>query len=293
MDDNFDKIFFQFPLCLLSMSNNKGEVINSIMSYCIVEKAISYAYDVLDISEFGFDEDTIQDKLYDYDSDEPLHNKILKSADFFSVKLGSIRSNIKTHEKVSRYISNFVLKNGKDSYAAIGRELAFDCRDKGFGFEHFKILCAINSVIGKKKKFVRITYDRVKYAMHGYRSKAIYEKEKPNIKLLTDKQLKNRIEFLNAKKFFSKFTYARRQVYYSTRINSNEELIEAVKASKLFWAKKKLQLEDNAATNDIKIALLKLKEESQGLSIEQETILHSLQAGKRIKLLRAGKGVFN
>ncbi len=293
MEREFGKIFFQFPLCLLSISKDKEEIISSIISYCIVEKALSYKYDVLDIEEFGFDEDTIQDELFDYDIDNPLHNKVLKSANFFGLELGSIGRNIKTYEKVSKYISDFQIRNGKDSYAAIGKELAFDCRDKGFNFEQFKILCAINSIVGQKKKFVRITYDRIKYAMHGYRSKTIYEKEKPNFDLLTDKQLKNRIEFLNAKKFFSKFTYARRQIFYSTRINSNEELRDAVKASKLFWAKKKLQLEDNAATNDIKKELLKIKEESEGLSIEQNTILHSLQVSKRLRLLRVGKSAFN
>ena len=105
--------------------------------------------------------------------------------------------------------------------------------------------------------------------------------------------MKNRIEFLNAKKFFSKFTFARRQIYYSTRIDSNEELIEAVKKSKLYWMKKKLQIEDIAASNNIKRELLMLKNEANGLSIEQKTILHSTNESKRLKLLRVGKTALN
>jgi len=289
MERNFNKIFFQFPLCLLTISNDKEEIINSIISYCIVEKALSYKYDVLDISDFGFDEDTIQDELYDYDFDEPFHNKILKAADFFSIKLGSIKRNINTHEKLRKFISDFQFKSGKDSFAAIGKELAFDCRDKGFNFEHFKILCAINSIIGKKKKFVRITYNRIRYAMYGYRSKTIFGKVGPNITLLSDKQLKNRIEFLNAKKFFSKFTYARRQIYYSTRITSDEELREAVKNSKLYWAKKKLQLEDTSGTNEIKKELQKLKQNAEILNLEQNTLSRFNHESKKIKLVRFSK----
>jgi len=293
MERIFDNRFFYFPLCLLTMSKDKEEILNNIISYCIIEKALRYKYDVLDISEFGFDEDTIKDEVYDYDLDEPLHNKILKADDFFSIKLGGITRNIKNHDKVRKYINNCRFRNGKDSYAAIGKELVFDCRDKGFSFEHFKILCAINSIIGKKKKFVRITYERIKYAMHGYRSKLVYENENPLTKLLSDKQLKNRIEFLNSKKFFSKFTYARRQIYYSTRINSDEELKEAVKKSKIYWEMKKLQLEDSVGTNEIKKELLKIKQESDVLSIEQKTLSRTLNESKKIKLLRFSKAANN
>jgi hypothetical protein len=247
----------------------------------------------MNIEELGYSEDTIQQELYDYNFNKPLHNKILKSTSYFSITLRSIGRTIKIHENVSRYISNFVFRNGKDSYAAIGKNLAFECRDGGFNFEHFKILCAINSIIGKKKKFVRITYDRIRFAMSGYRSKGIFEVEKPRIDLLTDKQLKNRIEFLNAKKFFPKFTYAKRQIYYSTKIDSNEELREAVKTSKIFWARKKLQLEDNAATMDIKKELLKVKAEAEFLNIEQRTMLHFVRETKKLKLLRVGKEAFN
>ncbi len=291
--ENLDKTFFQFPLCLLTISKDRDEIINNIISYCVCEKALSYKYDVNNISEFGYDEDTIQKKFYDYDFNNPLHNKILKAANFFTITLGSIGRNIKTHEKVSKFISNFEFRNGKDSFAAIGKNLAFECRDKGFNFEHFKILCAINSIVGKRKKFVRITYSRIKYAMHGYRSKVIYEKEKANVDLLSDKQLKHRIDFLNAKKFYSKFTYARRQIYFSTRINSDEELREAVKKSKLFWAKKKMQLEDNTATNEIKKEMLRLKEEAKLLTLEHQTLIRSQKENKKLELLRFGKAVGN
>lgn len=246
------------------MITDKEEMINNIISYCLIEKANTYEYDVLDISEFGFDEDTVEDKLNDYDRDNPLHNKILKSANFFSISLGGIEHNIKRHEKVSKHINYFTAKYGKDSYTAIGKNLAFDCRDKGFNFDHFKLLCAINSILGRKKKFARITYDRILYAMNGYRSKTIYEKEQPKIKLLSSKQLRSRIEFLHAKKLFSKFTYRNRQIFYSTQLD-DEQLKLAVKNSKIFWAKKKMQIVDRQFSDEIKSELDDLKSISQGM----------------------------
>jgi hypothetical protein len=110
--------------------------------------------------------------------------------------------------------------------------------------------------------------------MNGYRSKTIYQSAGVNLRFLTDRQLKQRIDLLNAKKFFSKFTYQHRQVFFSTRLN-DEQLREAVKTSKIFWAKKKLQLADHVYSNEI-------KDELDKLSVELEAVRNY----KRIKLER-------
>jgi hypothetical protein len=269
-----DKVFFTFPLCLLTISTVKEKVLASIISYCLVEKALSYKYDVDDLEILGHSVWELESKYPDYFNDNPLHNKLIKAADFFKVTLGSFNSNISRHKTVLKYISDYQTKYGKDSYSAIDKELLFECRDRGFSYELFTILCAINSIIGKKKKFVRITYDRIRYAMNGYRSKTIYQSAGVNLRFLTDRQLKQRIDLLNAKKFFSKFTYQHRQVFFSTRLN-DEQLREAVKTSKIFWAKKKLQLADHVYSNEI-------KDELDKLSVELEAVRNY----KRIKLER-------
>jgi hypothetical protein len=220
----------------------------------------------------GYGTDDLEFKYPDYDYSNPLHNKLVKAAAFFEITLGNFQNNIKKHNEVSLFISNYQAKYGKDSFSAIEKGLLFECRDKGFSYELFTILCAINSIVGKKKKFARITYDRIRYAMHGYRSKSIYQitqavqktKIKSQIQFLTDRQLKKRVDLLNAKKFFSKFTYQHRQIFISTRLN-DEQLREAVKSSKIFWAKKKIQLVDQAYSLDI-------KKELENISLESRTI---------------------
>jgi hypothetical protein len=133
----------------------------------------------------------------------------------------------------------------------------FEVLDGRFDFKQFLVLCAFSSILGKKKKFVRITYDRIRYAMYGYKSKKIFEKTDTKIELLTDKQLKRIIDILHSKKFFSKFTYRNRQIYYSTKLE-DEELREAVKNSKIYWKKKQLQIVDKIFSNEIKSELDKL-----------------------------------
>jgi hypothetical protein len=110
--------------------------------------------------------------------------------------------------------------------------------------------------------------------MNGYRSKTIYQNSGVKLQFLTDRKLKQRIDLLNAKKFFSKFTYGHRQIFFSTRLD-DEQLREAVKKSKIFWAKKKLQLADHIYSNEI-------KQELDKLSVELEAVRNY----KRIKLER-------
>jgi hypothetical protein len=76
--------------------------------------------------------------------------------------------------------------------------------------------------------------------------------------LLSDRQIGTVIEVLHAKNFFSKFTYANRQTFFSTRL-SNDELYKAVKNAKIFWAKKKANLMDKQVSGEIKQEIGNLK----------------------------------
>ena len=268
------KVFLNFPLCLLSKEQDKVKLINLILNYCLVEKALSYEEDYEPTEEQITD---FEENYKSYNPSNSLHNRMIKALDFFEFTLGNFNFTITQYYDAKKYINNFEEKNGKDSYAAIGLDLVWDCLGKGFGLEHFKILCAINSILGKRKKYVRITLDRIRYAMHGYRSKAVYNKSnhRSTKMLLSDKQLKNRIDFLNNKKFFSRFTYARRQTFYSTQIKSNEALIEAVKNYKVFRAKRKLGIEDKLGTDLIKIELERIKElRTKRLDAEDNFVTH-------------------
>src|SRR5690554_1807305 len=178
------KEYFQFPLCVLSMSDDRVKLLNDIMGYCIVEKAKEYEYEVFDLGNEGYSYDDLDNIEYDPDNEQ--HMKILKAAKFFGVKVHNVPAQIEQHMRVDLFISNFVFKYGRDSYTAINVSLAFECRDKGFSFELLKILCAVYAIMGKPKKndkykskrFKQITLDRIRYAMHGFRSKSLYKKSK-------------------------------------------------------------------------------------------------------------------
>ncbi|HRQ55035.1 MAG TPA: hypothetical protein PL018_12310 [Ignavibacteriaceae bacterium] len=251
-----NKIMFDFPLCCLSYPADDKDKIGLIISYCIVEHSKKIKTNVENRVNYYLDENKspagFSKKLLS-------HKRLLLAGEEIGISLGYIPQTISSHETLSNYIHNYKLKNGNDSYCRTGKSLCFETRDNQFPFRQFAVLCAIQSILGKTKKFKRITKDRIRFAMLGYKSKEVALKElKGQEKLLSDRQLGTVIDTLHAKKFFSKFTYANRQTFFSTRLNDNE-LFEAVKSSKIYWAKKKTNLMDKQVTDDIKTELGKLK----------------------------------
>jgi hypothetical protein len=227
-----DGIFLEFPLCALRFIGNEKSHIDFIISYCIVK----YSQTLKHGSK---------------------KEKLTESAEFLGITLGNYLNTENKYDQVNSFIQSFTNKYGKDSYCRMGKKLTFEARDGQFDFKQFLVLCAIQSILGKQKKFVRITYERIRYAMQGFKSKKVFEQSSQQVELLSDKQLKRLVDVLHSKKFFSKFTYANRQIYYSTKLE-DEQLREAVKNSKIYWKKKQLQIVDRACTNDIKSELDKL-----------------------------------
>jgi len=252
---HFDGIMLEFPLCCLCYPIENKEKVSMIISYCIVEHSKKIEININQrVKEYP------KEKLpFGFDKTSKAHCRILLAAEELGVKLGDIYDTYDQHEKLQKHISNFIIKHGKDAYCRIGKDLLFDVYKNGFPYRQFAVLCGIQSVVGKKPLFKRVTKDRIRYTMLGYKSKtvALAEMDKGQM-LLTDRQLGSTIQILHAKEFFSKFTYAKRQSFYSTRLN-NKELYDAVEKSKIYWAKKKMHIEDKQVTEKIKSQLRIIK----------------------------------
>ncbi len=266
MSREMDKIMIEFPLCCLSISGSDNDKVSSIISYYIVE----YSKRIESKVEERVDE-LLEDETppFGFNKKNLFHKKILLAGDELKVMLGKILFTIKRYDSISTHILNQKLKYGKDSYCRIGKGLCFETSEGKFPYRQFAVLCAIQSILGKKAKFKRITKDRIRFAMHGYKSKQVALTElKGTEKLLSDRQLGTVIDTLHSKGFFSRFTYANRQTFYSTyykenidgkRQHSDRLLFEAVKNTKLFWAKKRANISDKEKSEIIKKEIGKLK----------------------------------
>ncbi len=249
-----DEILLEFPLCCLAMDYIEEDIISHIISYCVVRRSHKIDTQIEKRIEYytgKFPED--------FNPESETDCQILLASKELGLSISTIQINNKRFSNVSNFIQEYEYKYGKDAYCRIGKNLLFETRDGKFQYKSFTVLCAIQSIIGKRKPFTRIIKDRIRYRMVGYKSKDIAHKEMNGEQLLlTDRQLGTIINFLYTKQFFSKFTYARRQTFYSTRL-TDEELREEVKNMKIYFAKKKSGIEDDKATKDIKSHLRLIK----------------------------------
>ena len=210
-----------------------------IISYCIVEHSLKVnSYVNKRIRE-------LQRRLpSDFTDFDESHSKIVLAADELGITISSITKTLSNHQRISSHITAFTERYGKDAFCRIGKDICFETKVGKFEYSLFAVLCAIQSILGKKKRYCRITKDRIRYRMHGYKSREIAEQGMIHKSiLLTDRQIGIRVNILYGKNLFSKFTYARRQTFYSTRLG-DKELAEKVKESKLYWAEKKTGTND-------------------------------------------------
>jgi hypothetical protein len=285
----FDKHFLEFPLSSLIYLDNSRERINDLMGYCIVKQTEKVKLSDSEINNLV--KHLVEERkksIYGYKKESIYHKKILIATSHFGIIIHNVYCVIDEYNRVLEFISPFITRNGKDAYCRIGKELLFDVREGKFDYKLFSILCGIQSIL-RDDKFKRITYDRIRYAMHGYKSKTVYEKENPGIKLLTDRQLKRLVDLLHAKQFFSRFTYANRQIFYSTKIENDDQLGEIVKQSKLFWEKNKSNIRDKIVTLEIKKEILKEREQAKLISIELQTLKHAESENERLNSYRVYK----
>jgi hypothetical protein len=279
----FDKNFFEFPLSSLIYLANNRERLNDLIGYCIIKQADKVTSSNNEINRlFGHLLDERDSPLLSYNKNSIYHKKILIATSQLGVTIYNVQREIEEHTRVCKAISPYIIRNGNDAYCRIGKKLIFEVREGKFDFKLFSVLCGIQSIL-RDDKFKRITYDRIRYAMHGYKSKTVFEKENPGIKLLTDRQLKRLVDLLHAKQFFSRFTYGNRQIFYSTKIDNDEQLRETVKQSKLFWEKNKSNNLDKITTLEIQQEIKKEREKAKLISIELKTLKHAESEIERLK----------
>jgi len=108
---------------------------------------------------------------------------------------------------------------------------------------------------------MRITLKRIRYAMQGSKSEGVYRELRGEEILLTDKQLKNRTLYLRSKKFISRFTYKKRETWYSTRIKTVEKLSEKVANYKAYRKGLKAGLIDELGTQVVENRLKEKEDE--------------------------------
>jgi hypothetical protein len=225
MSKDFDKKFIEFPLhCLLYCADDK-ERLKEIILFCIVDSAMkSKIYEESDINYA---------KPEDFDIDNEIHRKITSAAAEYNYGIESIGKAINVWLEIKPILLDYEDKYGMDAYCSMGMQLTNDVLNERFGFREYKVLAAIQSVLGKKKIYLRITYEHISYRVLGYKKKKIALAEGKMQGALSARQIKTSVTKLIHKKLLTTATYMNREKYYSTKIKSADKLRELIKNKKI------------------------------------------------------------
>jgi len=225
MANKFDKKFIEFPLyCLLYCADDK-ERLKDIILFCIVESAVhNKIYNASDIDSI---------KPGDFDIENEMHSKIVSAAAEYDYIVESIEKAINIWLEMKQAILDYLNKYGAGSYCRMGIQLTNDVINNKFGFREYKVLAVIQSILGNKKIYLRITYEHISYRVLGYKKKKIAQQEGKMEGALSAHQLKTSVTKLIHKKLLTSVTYMHREKYYSTKIKSADKLRDLIKNKKV------------------------------------------------------------
>lgn len=224
MKKQFDKIFLEFPLIYLNYIGDDICKLNELLEMQVVDKALKSSNNItLDFSKV---------KISDFDHENPVHRKIVVTAKILNVKIDSIENAIQYWLDFKTFQISYEDKYGKDAFCRIGKKLTEDVINGYFGLREYKVLAAIQSVLGKQKSFLRITYEQISYRMHGYKRKRITQIEGKNLHVLSAHQIKTSVTKLINKKLLICVTYLFREKYYSTKIKRTDVLRDMIARKK-------------------------------------------------------------
>lgn len=270
----FDKIFFSFPLCLLAISENKKEVLQSILTYCLDEYKRRNKFS--GFLSNNFKNDFTQRQL------EQIINNVQQISSEIGLRFDYDFNFIKTLKKVIEFINDFERKFGKNPYCKIGKDLFQDTLYGNLDFISFSVYTSISSILGTKKTAVRITKKRIKIRMRGFKDEKSFLVSGCNSKLISDKHLNRITDLMEFKKLLSKFTYQRRQTFYSIEIKSKRALAKWIEKRKLHHESNKSGLIDRKLSAEIKS---KVEKRKQTISEMQEELQFE-NTGNVIRLVK-------
>jgi hypothetical protein len=194
--------YFHFPLCLLAFRSEYKDRLRHIVSYCVCEH---------------------EQRLIRASADVPGNTALFEAAKFLNVNLGSPDAAIHSWKAATRFIHQWQGRYGRDASVRIATALLWEAHDNtGLTYREFSILCAINSVIGKRRSVPRrITEPSIRVRAAGFKSWKVANVEPGSSQLLTPHQVRYTLERLHQRKFFARAIWCGRRWRLRLRLLKN------------------------------------------------------------------------
>jgi hypothetical protein len=199
-----EKGYFQFPLCLLAFGDDYKQRLETIVDYCVCEEARR-----------------INRKL-----PQGARNASLDTAaDFLHVNV-SREYAINRWKEANSFIGPWERRYGKDAFVRVGTTLLREaCNNTGLSYREFSILCAVNSIIGKRRSVPkRITEPSIRVRAAGYKSWKIAKAElsSGDSRLLTVDQVRYTLKKLHQRRFFARARVGAKTVKYMLGVSDDD-----------------------------------------------------------------------
>ncbi|MBU1101997.1 MAG: hypothetical protein KKA84_16495 [Bacteroidetes bacterium] len=205
-----DYKFLSLPLSSLTYTGTYRDMVSDMIDYGITTFAFSK-----DWGEFkNDDEEILAETVYS------AYQKV------FELKKYSGSQLLKGYNRMKSIVDPFEEKYKKDAYFRVPIGLIMDAYNGNFPERKLRVYCAIRSILGCKNKFLRISYDRIRRCMLGYKNEISFN-EAGHV-ALSDRQIGYTVRQLMEAGLLSSYTYRRRVKYYSTVYKNPEEIAEAL-----------------------------------------------------------------
>jgi hypothetical protein len=254
--------YFHFPLCLLAFRKDYKDRLQHIVSYCLCEHA---------------------QRLIRTSANVPWDTALDAAAKFLKVNIGSAEATTNRWKAASRFVCQWQNRYGRDASVRIATALLWEAHDNtGLTYREFSILCAINSVIGKRRSVPRrITEPSIRVRAAGFKSSEVATRERARDKLgtaqlLTPHQVRYTLENLHQRQFFARARVGAKTVKYMVGVSD-----DALRASLLQTETYRPRFKAERAQKDRELmAAIKLikhqgisvgKDQSTGVSVPTES----------------------
>jgi hypothetical protein len=199
--------YFHFPLCLLAFRKDDSDRLQHIVSYCVCEHA---------------------QRLTRTSANVPWDTALYAAAKFLNVNIGSGEVTTNRWKAATRFVRQWQNRYGRDASVRIATALLWEAHDNtGLTYREFSILCAVNSVIGKRRSAPRrITEPSIRVRAAGFKSWKVATRELARDKsgtarLLTQHQVRYTLENLHQRKLFARARVGAKTVKYMVGVSDD------------------------------------------------------------------------
>ena len=262
MSNKTQKKYANLPLCFLAFGDSMKQRTEHAISYGVVDAALNSNFiDTLsdgggDAMNAVYDYISVADNLpSDVDTEDEGQCRILFAAKRLGMRLGSMKSTLKQHRALDKFVKAYEEQHGKDARTKIHFDLLFRVCDGRSGITEgeFRVFAAINSNLGKHRPITRMTQSMIRSRALGFKAQRAFDienaKRTDKATPLANHAISRATDRLVMLRFFKKLSLPRATYYGQAHLTEEKfaELVFAQATKRMDDDKRRKRMADDLA----------------------------------------------